>query len=327
MKPLLSRSVQALATFQSLLGTLKGLEVAGMIKLPDSGALGWETMLEKALDGICTGNSTLRLVLMFDELPYMLQKFTVNASGTLHVQTTALTILDILRAKRMQHANLRMVFAGSMGLHHVLRDVRGSSIAAEPFNDMPSQPIGPLDRPDAVAFATHVLRIEAVSVADADAEDLAMAIADLTGSVPFYIERVVSRLAELDHRVTSTDAEQVVRRQLGDDADPWEMEHFRSRLGVYYPGTTEDANGDAVGNAKIAAAVLDDLALASEPRSIEEVWSAVKAVAALHDRAKIVQLLSSLTQDHYLECDDSKRYTFRFPLVRRWWVLAQGLQS
>jgi hypothetical protein len=47
----------------------------------------------------------------------------------------------------------------------------------------------------------------------------------------------------------------------------------------------------------------------------------------LADRNQIVQLLKSLAQDHYLTSDSKKRYAFRFPLIRQWWVLVQGLPS
>ena len=38
-------------------------------------------------------------------------------------------------------------------------------------------------------------------------------------------------------------------------------------------------------------------------------------------------LMSLLAQYHYLIADDAKRYTFRFPLIRRWWLIAHGLNQ
>lgn len=322
VKPLLTKADKAKATFMSLLSELGGTEVGGVIKIPASNSLGWQSTLERALDGVCAAMADTRLVLMFDELPYMLQKIGSSASAP---ESAALTLLDILRAKRMEHKNLRMVFAGSVGLHHVLNDLQRRNVATQPFNDMAIQPIGPLTVNDAVAFATRLLRTENVAVAEAEVAAVASAVVELTSGVPFYIERVVQRLAELEGGVTADHARRVVTTQLTDDEDHWQMEHFRSRLNVYYPGTTKAASGQSIKTAAIATAVLDDLAVASEPRSIDQVWSAVKATLPLDDRAELIQLLRSLAQDHYLECDESKRYAFRFPLVKRWWVLAQGL--
>lgn len=73
--------------------------------------------------------------------------------------------------------------------------------------------------------------------------------------------------------------------------------------------------------------LLDILAVASTPQTIDQVWAAMKAQMALDDRHAIVRLLTSLAQDHYLTADTEKRYAFRFPLIRQWWILAQGLSS
>ncbi|MFN5074548.1 MAG: hypothetical protein ACK5MO_03045, partial [Planctomyces sp.] len=64
------------------------------------------------------------------------------------------------------------------------------------------------------------------------------------------------------------------------------MEHFRSRLPVYYRSAVSDANG-----------------------------------------RHLIQLLRALAQDHYLVSNVDKLYTFRFPLIRSWWQIAQGLES
>lgn len=63
------------------------------------------------------------------------------------------------------------------------------------------------------------------------------------------------------------------------------------------------------------------------PQSIDEVWSMIRNQFALMDRNLIVQMLKHLAQDHYLISDTDKRYSFRFPLVKRWWKIAQGLHS
>lgn len=324
VKALLSKKDKAHNTFNAFLDALGGVEIGGLIKLERT-SLDWRSMLDKAIDGICVANEDTKLVLMFDELPYMLQKIAVLETRRGTPESAALDILDILRAKRMQHGNLRMVFAGSVGLHHVLDTLRGAGVATEPVNDMPRQEIGPLDRDDAIALAKRLLAVEKAEVPDDGLEPLAVTIADLTDRVPFYIERVVARLAESPQSVTPQTAREVVDQHLTGDDDAWQMEHFRSRLQIYYTGAFAGANGREIHLADLAAAVLDHVALADQSLSIDQVWGALKAQFAVEDRARIVQLLRSLALDHYLTTDKRKRYSFRFPLVRRWWVLAQGL--
>jgi hypothetical protein len=100
-------------------------------------------------------------LLLMDELPYMLQKIaTIGADGQQKI--LALTLLDTLRSIRQQHSNMRMVFAGSVGLHHVVKDLKQGKLASEPVNDMPLVEIRSLSESDAVTLAERLLRDESV---------------------------------------------------------------------------------------------------------------------------------------------------------------------
>lgn len=327
MKAWLSRTHKVLDWFHAFMHTIGGVEIEGILKIPKQDQIGWKAILEKTFDRVCSHNSDTRIVLLLDELPYMLQKITAREKHVGPPNHAALEILDTLRAMRQQHANLRMVFAGSVGLHHVLTGLKGNDFASEPVNDMPSVQIEALALPDAVTLAERLLRTEEVQVVEGDRERLPDELARLTDRVPFYLERVVASLAELDGPVSIENARQVVRQQLTDDHDAWEMEHFRSRLDIYYPGSSVDANGKPIPAARLAGGILDILSLASTPQTIDEVWAPMKATMALDNRDQIIQLLRLLAQDHYLTSDSEKRYAFRFPLIRQWWRLAQGIAS
>ncbi len=108
---------------------------------------------------------------------------------------------------------------------------------------------------------------------------------------------------------------------------PWEMEHFRERLETYYSGTIADTSVTTIRDESIARAIRDHLAFMNEPQSINQVWAAVKGNFKITDRNHIVELLRSLALDHYLVSDTAKRYSFRFPLIQRWWKIAQGLNG
>ncbi len=327
VKPLLSTKQKAASWFEELLTDIGGTEIGGVIKIPEGDRAAWKGPLEKVFDRVCSQNPDTRIVLLFDELPYMLQKIAAYEKQAGAAHHAALEMLDTLRAMRHRHANLRMIFAGSVGLHHVLTELRQTEFASQPVNDMPPVEVGALALPDAVTLSKRLLETEGVQVAPADRELLPHELAVLTDRVPFYLERVVARLAELEGPVSVQDARQIVRQHLTDDNDVWEMEHFRGRLKIYYHGSSGDANGRPILNASLASAILDLLAIAPTPQTIDEVWAAMKARLALDNRDQIIQLLKSLAQDHYLTSDPDKRYSFRFPLIRQWWVLAQGIRS
>jgi hypothetical protein len=306
---------------------LGGTEIGGVVKLPTNNKMGWQTTLQKTLAGLCEHQSDKTILLLLDELPYMLQKI---ASISVDQKTLALTLLDTLRSVRQQHTNLRMVYAGSVGLHHVVTDLKQAQLASEPVNDMPSVEIHALVEHDAIQLATRLLDEEQVQLAENDSGAILQRLVTLTDCIPFYIENVCTRLGELDGAVRREDVETTVHQQLTSDLDPWEMEHFRERLAIYYGGFVVDSSGREIPNDKIARSLLDDLAVVHEPQAIEQIWSAVKAKHALTDRHHIVRMLRSLVLDHYLISDtvaDEKRYSFRFPLIQQWWKMAQGLDA
>ncbi len=327
VKPLLSTKQKATGWFEKFLTDIGGTEIGGVIKIPEGDRSGWKRTLDKAFDRVCSQNSETQVVLLLDELPYMLQKIAAYEKQAGTTDHAALELLDSLRALRHKHTNLRMIFAGSVGLHHVLTELRQTDFASQPVNDMPPVEIGGLALADAVTLAGRWLQAEKIRIAPADCERLPNELAVLTDRVPFYLERVVARLAELEGPVSVQDARQIVRQHLTDDNDVWEMEHFRGRLKIYYHGSSDDASGRPILNANLASAILDILAMAPNPQTIDEVWAAMKARMALDNRDQIIQLLKSLAQDHYLTSDPEKRYAFRFPLIRQWWVLAQGIST
>jgi len=184
----------------------------------------WTVVLDQVLSELCQHSPHRKLLLLLDELPYMLQRFAADGCPG-----DALLLLDCLRAARQKYAGLRMIFAGSIGLHHVLHELRQQTLASEPVNDMPAVEIRGLEPAAGCLLARQLLTA---------------------------------------------------------DSDPWEMEHFRSRLPVYYRSAVSDANG-----------------------------------------RHLIQLLRSLALDHYLVSSVDKTYSFRFPLIRSWWQIAQGLES
>ncbi|MDO9318316.1 MAG: hypothetical protein Q7V56_08965 [Gammaproteobacteria bacterium] len=325
MRPLLTTTETAENWYSGLLNKIGGLEIGGVIKLPEMSKHGWQTTLEEAIGGFCQNRPDRLILLMFDELPYMLQKID-EVSSRVGRPHEALTLLDTFRALRQRHANLRMIFAGSIGLHHVLRKLKHANLAAEPVNNMPLIEIHPLEEVDAIKLALQLLNAEQVKFAD-DAQEIAKRLIDHTSNVPFYMERITSQLAMLGRPITLQDVDITFQDQLTNDYDPWEMEHFRGRLETYYRGTVIDVNNRSISENEIARCILDHFAVTDDSQTIEQVWLIVRSQFALTDRQLIVQMLKFLGQDHYLICDAQKRYTFRFPLIKRWWRIAQGLES
>ena len=191
---------------------------------------------------------------------------------------------------------------------------------------MPLVEIRALDVPDAIILAERLLKEEDVEVLKEGRQAILERLVHLTDCVPFYIEAVCSRLGESEGPINIRAVDETVQRQLTSDHDPWEMEHFRERLGTYYSGTIKDTSDTILQDEERARVILDHMAVVNTSQSIDEVWDVVKSNFSLTDRNHIVEMLRSLALDHYLVSDTEKRYSFRFPLIQGWWKIAQGLE-
>ncbi len=327
-RPLLSATSKIKKWWDDLRNATGGTEIGGVFKLPDVSKVSWQDLLTKTLERLCEYQPDRKILLIFDELPYMLQKIA-SLSESQESRTQALTLLDTLRLIRQKYPNLRMIYAGSVGLHHVVKDLKQDTLASQPVNDMPMVDIRALDHSDAIHLASNLLSDERVDISQENQQAVLETLVHLTDAVPFYIHAVCSKLGEYDGPIDVQRVEQTVRQQLSSDQDPWEMEHFRKRLAIYYKGTIDDVSGRPLRNEDIARTILDHIAAVPEPLSIDQVWSVVKSRFQITDRNHIVEMLAALALDHYLDHDldsnDKKRYLFRFPLIQKWWKLAQGL--
>ncbi|MDA3833512.1 MAG: hypothetical protein PF495_08955 [Spirochaetales bacterium] len=216
---LLPKTAVAKISFQGLLEALGGTEVAGIVKIPAVEKRDWQSALEKTLACICEHHGDSMILFLFDELPYMLQKISNREAKEGIEVNSALAILDSLRAIRSEQRNLRMIYSGSVGLHHVIQALRGSEYASQPLNDMETVEIGPLSRLDAEKLAERWLKEEEVKYDDL--KDVVQVLVEQADCVPFYIERVVKRLALADEMVSSESVKKQILTNLTDDNDHW----------------------------------------------------------------------------------------------------------
>lgn len=313
----LSASKKAGHWLTDLWSALGGLDVAGVLKLPEAKGLHWKTALERLLGGLAA-NADPRVVLVWDELPWALQKIARTEGDAVVVD-----LLDCLRGLRQTHPALRLVFTGSIGLHHVLTGLQDQGWIHSPVNDMRAVEVPPLAAADAVHLAAELLRGEQLAGCGATLTATAERIAVEVEDVPFYIQHVVASLADRGDPATPEAAEAVVAAALTDPEDPWKLEHYRGRLTSYYGP-----------RAAAARAVLDRLAEFG-PLRLEDLQAMLQTgLRPDNDTARAItganpeplrRLVKLMERDHYLTRDDSGRFGFRFRLIHRWWRLELGL--
>jgi hypothetical protein len=114
---------------RELLKHLKGAELTGLVKFPESASDNWKSLLTHIMSDLMDGQSNL-VVLFWDEIPMMLENIKMRCG-----EGVAMELLDILRYFRQTHTNVRMVFTGSIGLHHVIGALKRGGYGNSPVNE------------------------------------------------------------------------------------------------------------------------------------------------------------------------------------------------
>ena len=286
------------------------VRVAGVSWRYDGDQVCWQDLVTNSIENLVAERRDERLVLFWDEVPFMIDNIR-RVRG----EDVAAEVLDMLRGLRQTYADFRVVFTGSIGLHHVLTRLKAQHIATEPVNDMYPVEVTPLAPEHARRLAAALLAGERITAPNRQAA--AEAIAEQADCFPFYMQHIVRCLKSSAVPATPASVAEIVGRQLVDANDPWQLAHYRTRIKDYYQ---EGSDAERV------AMILDILAAGSEPMKVRDIFARMQNQSAqLTRRDHLLELLRLMERDHYLSRDLDGRYRFRFPLIRRWWRLDRGL--
>jgi len=292
-----------------LIGKAGGAQI-GPVKLPDGRVAPWKEVLERTFADLdqASAEEDLRVVFLWDEVPFLLDNVIKNsAQGTGERMT--MQVLDTIRSLGQDYPRVKMVLTGSIGLHHILSDLREENYVNSPLNHMKPIAPGPLKASDAVTFASHLLKERGVG----SDEGCAAEIARLVGHVPYYIESFIDDL-RYGEKLMCVEIEEKLTQRLTDPDDDWDLPHYRTRLRRYF-GKEET----------IVLAILDHLARSSNAQSNAEIMAAMKSIGVDIEEELARHLLKLLHRDHYIEKDAAGKWRFRLALVQRWWKLDRGL--
>ncbi len=299
---------------RQVLEQLNGAEFNGF-KLPNIAAPHWKTLLTKTIEDLVE-HQERTLIFFWDEMPMMLDNIKQDNG-----EKVAMEVLDTLRSLRQMCGNqspskLRMVFTGSIGLHHVIGSLKQAGYANAPTNDMYPEELPPLSLNDAQELALGLLAGEEIPTDDIQAT--ARAIAKSVDGIPYYIHHVVDRLKwSYGKKVNPAIITAFVDACLTDPLDRWDMSHYRERIDVYY----ESEKRPFVLN------LLDILAVASQPLQFNDLFNRLKSHVVTEDSEMVRDVLTLLQRDHYVIQQRDGTYRFRFPLIGRYWRLHRGLAA
>lgn len=297
----LSRKQKIANRTRKLLKDLSGLEVTGL-KLPKEIASDWKKILIAIVDDLVK-NQDRQVILLWDEVPYMLGNIGDEA---------AMEILDTLRSLRQTYPDVRMVFTGSIGLHHVVGALKKKGYANEPTNDMYIADVPPLSEANAIELAHRLL--EGEKIRTIDDREVAAAIAQSVSCIPFYIHHLIIKLKVRGGVVDATTIPDVINACLLDPLNPWKMDHYRDRIDNYYDGEQHP----------YALSLLDILSASEQTLSFEELLNRLRLEQKTQDKEKARDVLRLLERDYYIVRRPNLRYCFRYLLIQKYWQVLRG---
>ncbi len=285
---------------RDFLSHLEGIEFSG-IKFPKIAATHWKTLLTKTIEDLVT-NQDRQVIFLWDEVPYMLD----NMGDELSME-----LLDTLRSLRQTYPQVRMVFTGSIGLHHVVKKLKQAGYSNDATNDMYPIDVPPLSLNHATELTIRL--IEGEKIETENIEMIAKYISESVNFIPFYIHHLITELKFIDGVIDKSTVEQTINKLLLNPLNPWKMEHYLERIDNYY--TAEQK--------KYATKILDILAVEGG-LSFHELWNRLAIDPNISEEEMGRSILRLLMKDYYLIQED-KNYRFRYDIIRKYWETSRSL--
>jgi hypothetical protein len=297
----LSRKQKMANRTRKLLQDLSGLEVTGL-KLPKEMAADWKKILTAIVDDLVK-NQDRQVILLWDEVPYMLGNIGDEA---------AMEVLDTLRSLRQTYPDVRMVFTGSIGLHHVVAALRKKKYTNEPTNDMYVVDVPPLSESDADDLARRLL--EGEKIRTTNLKEVAVAISQSVSCIPFYIHHLIVKLKMRGDVIDTTTIPEAIDTCLLDPLNPWKMDHYRDRINNYYDNEQRP----------YALSLLDILSTSKQTLSFDELLNRLRLETETQDKEIARTVLRLLERDYYIIRQPDLKYCFRYPLIQKYWQFLRG---
>lgn len=306
IQPYLSPLQKNTTRISKFLSKFGEIEIAGILKLPKIIGDSWKILLNELISDLME-NQTDTPIFFFDEFPMMLDNIVID-----YGEKAAMEMLDVLRALRQTYPKLRMIYTGSIGLHHVISKLKKAGYANDPTNDMRTVDVSPLAIDDAQDLALKLLKGENISTQNL--EEVAKAIAENVDAFPFYIHGIVSELKSYRKPINIKAVNDVVNEKLVEGNDSWHLGHYESRIHKYYSSD----------ESKISLIILDILASTDKPLPLDEIFNLLKSKMPIEDKEIVRKILKLLQQDHYITRQTDGCFHFRLSIIKRFWKINRG---
>jgi uncharacterized protein len=243
------------------------------------------------------GKESIHVVMLLDEFPEVIQNITKNETEKEAIDTLH-TLRSIRHEKKFK--NFSFVFAGSIGLHHVVSKLDRPKL----INDLIPIHINNLSFSEANKLASQLLKGATMKVGPNEKDYLFKKISCL---LPYYIQLMIEKcniILQIENRpiLSIGDIDSAFIMVIKDSCY---FEDWESRLSSYY----------SINDAKYCKALLTRFAH-FDLYTIQEAYDLSKKMAPESGYKHLIDEV--LLKDGYL-IENQGFYTFLSPFLREWW--------
>ena len=245
-------------------------------------------LLKRVVTSLENEDSKMIPIVMMDEVPMAINNIAVH-EGT----GSAEKLLQTLRALRQETSRIRWIVTGSIGFHHVLREINTTQGV---LNDLTPVSLGPLADNEAEELASCLL----LGIEQPLIESVVNELIEVSGGIPFLLHTVAAKLGHQHGNVVKPSDVRECFEDLVDSPDDlnW-FKHNRGRITQNY-GT----------RARIANEIL------RKTLSETNMWVTTDSLVP-DDKA--ADTLEDLVNDHYLE-RQGLSVRWRYPAFQYIWA-------
>lgn len=258
--------------------------------------------LTSALNDVVAHLDGERLLLAWDEVPDMVRGITVS-EGPAQAREVLLCLRKFIDGQG--GTSIRWIMTGSVGFHHVLRELPGTDSLV---NNLGSALLGPLT-PDWAGWLLACLYTGAGIHYDQTALNLGF---EATDGIPFLLHHLVKQARDQGFTsVIGLDQYRLIDDFAANEDRSQQLTPMLTRLADFY----ED-------DAAAAEWLLDSLA--AQPMSRDQLISKAAAESVpLPPMTQLRRILTDLKLDHYVTqaTGNGASYSWRYPALSRFWQM------
>ncbi len=269
----------------------------------------WKDIAQQLLEKVIQTDESVLFII--DELPDMLSAMAENSKEELKI---FLHQFKKLRTNP-KATKVRWLVGGSVNIKGTL-DVFGM---LNLINDLRVEPLPSITKQEMTDFVSMMLDEREVNYDDT----VTPRMYELLGEpIPFFLQLFTQELfrywrRESPEQLKAEHVDKVFQHALLGEAAHDKLQHYHSRIKLYYPGNEQEIAYDFLDKLSLSETGISENGLFSDYQRIQSTLS--ESTNTRTQQQAFKQLLLKLESDFYVNKHDDDRYQFNSYLLKTWW--------